>query len=111
MRNIDQIVQRLRWVMICAIVFSLINTLAGQPESFWHHPETAIRGDGLSIHNETNQTFEFFLGRGWQAYLIANLIYLSGAFLLVSALPRMPALIVIFSFIFGHYFGATNWLA
>jgi hypothetical protein len=56
----DQIVKRLRWAMIAVMLFSLFNTLAGQPRSFWHHPETAIRGDGLSIHNETNHTFEFF---------------------------------------------------
>jgi len=50
----DQIVKRLRWVMMAVMLFSLFNTLSGQPQSFWHHPETAIRGDGLSIHNETN---------------------------------------------------------
>ena len=107
----DQIVKRLRWVMIAAIVFSMGNTLAGQPESFWHHPETAIRGDGLSIYNTTNHTFDFYLGLGWQAYLITSLIYVLGAFLFVSLLPRRAALIAIFSFLFGHFFGATNWLA
>ena len=97
--------------MIGAILFSVINTLAGQPVSFWHHPEIAIRGDGLSIYNETNHTFEFSLGQGWQAYLIANLIYFLGAFLLVSVLPKKAALITIFSFTFGHYFVGCNWLA
>ena len=107
----DQIVKRLRWVMIGAILFSMINTLSGQPESFWDHPETAIRGDGLSIYNETNHTFDFYLGHGWPAYLLTGLIYLSGAYLLVSNLPKRVALITMFSFIFGHFFGATNWLA
>ncbi len=107
----DQIVKRLRWVMIGAILFSMVNTLLGQPVNFWHDPETALRGDGLSIYNETNHTFDFYLGLGWQAYLITSLIYLSGAFLLVSILPKRVALITIFSFIFGHFFGATNWLA
>ena len=55
------IVKRLRWLMVGAICFSIFSTLLGQPESFWQRPETAIRGDGLSIHNETNHTFEFFL--------------------------------------------------
>ena len=96
--------------MIGAILFSMINTLSGQPESFWHHPETAIRGDGLSIYNETNQTFDFFLGRGWVPYLLACLIYLSAAFLFVSLLPRKAALTAIFSFLFGHFFEANNWL-
>jgi hypothetical protein len=97
--------------MIAAIIFSVCITLLGQPENFWHHPETAIRGDGLSIYNTTNHTFDFYLGLGWQAYLMTSLIYLLGAFLFVSILPRRAALIAIFSFIFGHFFGATNWLA
>jgi hypothetical protein len=107
----DRIIKRLRWVMIAVMLFSLFNTLSGQPQSFWHHPETAIRGDGLSIHNETNHTLEFFLGYGWQAYLPACAVYFAAAFLIVSILPRTAALITIFSFIFGHYFGASNWLA
>ena len=107
----DQIVKRLRWVMVAAIIFSIINTLGGQPESFWHNPETAIRGDGLSIYDTTNHTFDFYLGLGWQPYLMTSVIYLLGVFLLVSILPRRAALIAIFSFLFGHFFGATNWLA
>jgi len=107
----DQIVKRLRWVMVAAIFFSVVNTLIGQPESFWQHPETAIRGDGLSIYNTTNHTFDFYLGLGWQAFLITSLIYVLGALLFVSILPRRAALIAIFSFLFGHFFGATNWLA
>jgi len=107
----NQIVKRLRWVMTGAILISMVNTLLGQPGNFWQHPKMAIRGDGLSIYNETNHTFDFFLGSGWQPYLLASLIYISGAFLLVSVLPRRVAMITIFSFIFGHYFGSTNWLA
>jgi hypothetical protein len=107
----DKIIKRLRWVMIGTMLFSMINTLAGQSRIFWYLPGTAIRGDGLSINNETNHTFEFFLGSGWQAYLIANLIYFSGTFLLVSVLPKRVALITIFSFIFGHFFVGSNWLA
>lgn len=107
----DQVVKRLRWVMIGAMLFSMVNTLCGQPESFWRNPETAIRGDGLSIHNATNHTFDFFLGQSWQAYLIASLIYLLALFLIVSMLPRAAALITIFAVVFAHYFGACNWLA
>jgi hypothetical protein len=107
----DQIVRRLRWAMMAVMLFSLFNTLSGQPESFWPHPETAIRGDGLSIHNATNHTFEFFLGHGWQAYLPACAVYFAAAFLIVSMLPRTAAMIAIFSFMLGHYFGASNWLA
>jgi hypothetical protein len=106
----DPIVKRLRWVMLGAILFSMINTLGGQPESYWHRPETAIRGDGMSIANPTNRTFEFFLGHGWQAYLAASVVYLAAAFFLVSILPRMAALMAVFAVLFGHFFGAANWL-
>jgi hypothetical protein len=106
----DQTVKRLRWVMIGAILFCMVNTLAGQPESFWHYPETAIRADGLSIYNQTNRTFDFFLGRGWMPYLLACLIYLSASFSFVSLLPRKTALTAIFSFLFGHFFEANNWV-
>jgi len=106
----DPTVKRLRWVVIGAILFSIANTLAGQPPSFWHAPETAVRFDGLSIHSQTNPMFDFFLGLGWQAYLGATLLYLAAVFLLVSLLPRRAALAAAFSFIFGHYFGASSWL-
>ncbi|MGD0632094.1 MAG: hypothetical protein ABR987_22410 [Terracidiphilus sp.] len=107
----DRIVKRLRWIMLGVMLFSVINTLIGQPKSFWYVPESAIRGDGLSIHNSTNPTFEFFLGHGWQSYLAASLLYLTAAFLIVSLLPRRSALVTAFSFILGHYFGGSNWIA
>ena len=107
----DRTVKRLRWVMVGAMLFSAINTLLCQSESFWRNPETAIRGDGLSIHNPTNHTFEFFLGNGWQAYVAACLVYFAAAFLLVSILPRRSGLTAIFSLLFGHLYGASNWLA
>src|SRR5450432_147022 len=100
----DQIVKRLRWVMIAVMLFSVILTLGGQPESFWRHPETAIRGDGLPIDDATNRTFEFFLGSGWAPFLLASLVYMAAAFLLLSLLPRRAALIAIFAIILGHYF-------
>ncbi len=107
----DALVRRLRWVMTGAMVFSMFNTLAGQPAGFWLHPEQAIRGDGLGIHNHTNHTFEFFLGQGWQPYVLACLAYLALAFVVVSVLPRKAALVICLSFIFGHFYGACQWLA
>ena len=107
----DLIVKRLRWVMAGAMLFSLFNTLAGQPESFWLNPETAIRGDGLRIHDPVNHTFEFFLSHGWQPCVAACLIYFALTFVIVSLLPKKAALIAIFSVIFGHFYGSANWLA
>ena len=107
----DKMVNRLRWVMAAVIIFSMANTLAGQPAGYWHNAALAIRGDGLSITNPTNHTFEFFLGSGWLPFVFAALAYLAGMLLLASVLPRKPALIFIFSVIFGHYYGGSNWLA
>ena len=107
----DEMVKRLRWAMAATIIFSMVNTLAGQPVGYWHNAALAIRGDGLAINNPTNRTFEFFLGSGWLPFVLAALVYLAGMFLLVSALPRKLALIFIFSVIFGHYYGGSNWLA
>jgi hypothetical protein len=107
----DPIVRRLRWVMIGAMLFSMLNTLGGQPGGFWLNPGNAMRGDGLHLHKHVNHTFEFFLSYGWRPYVASCLIYFALAFLLVSVLPRRAALIATFSFIFGHYFGACNWLA
>ena len=106
----DALVKRLRWVMLGVILFSILNTLAGQPASFWANPQTAMRGDGLSIYNATNHTFEFLLGHGWQLYLLSSLAYASVALLVVSYLPRFAALTTIFAVIFGHFYGSNNWL-
>jgi hypothetical protein len=38
------------------------------------------------------------------------LVYISVVFFLVSILPRRLALVSIFAFIFGHYYGASGWL-
>jgi hypothetical protein len=107
----DSVFKRLRWVMVGAMLFSMFNTLAGQPARFWINPEQAIRGDGLGLHNSVNHTFEFFLSRGWQPYALSCLIYLALAFVAVSILPRKAALIAGLSIIFGHYYGGSNWLA
>jgi hypothetical protein len=106
----DPVVRRMRWIVVGVILFDALLTLGGQPGSFWRDPETAIRGDGLSIHAATNHNFEFFLGQGWLAYLAATLAYAAVAYGLVSVLPRRVALFLVFSFIFGHGFGAANWI-
>jgi hypothetical protein len=107
----DPIVKRLRWLMLGVMLFSMVATLSGQPPDFLAHPEGAIRFDGLSIYDLTNHKFEFFLGHGWEAYVVACSVYFGAAFALVSILPRRLALIAIFSFIFGHFYGGSNWLA
>lgn len=107
----DEIVKRLRWVMAGLIIFSMVITLVGQPAAYWQNPAMAMRGDGLSINDPTNHTFEFCLGSGWAPFFVAALVYLTAMFLLASVLPRKPALVLIFSVIFSHYYDASNWLA
>jgi hypothetical protein len=107
----DPLVKRLRLVTVGAMLFSMFNTLAGQPAKFWLNSEKAIRGDGLGLHNPLNHTFEFFLSRGWQPYMLSCLVYLALAFVAVSVLPRKAALVTCLSFIFGHFYGACQWLA
>lgn len=111
LRTPSPLVARLRWVMVGAIGVSALLTLCGQSESFWHDPTTAIRGDGQPIHDPTNHTFEFFLAHGPAAFVAANLIYLALAFVVVSRLPRTVAVVAVFSLLFAHGYGATNWLA
>ena len=111
LRPPSPLVARLRWVMVGAIAVSVFLTLICQPKSFWHDPTTAIRGDGLPIHHPTNHWFEFFLGHGATAFLAGNLIYVALAFVVVSRLPRTAAVLAVFSMLFAHGYGATNWLA
>jgi hypothetical protein len=98
----DTSVRRLRWVMVGAMIFDKLNTLLGQPSAYWHHPEAA---------NEGNAFFHLFLSRGLPTYLLFSAVYITVIFLLVSIIPRRLALVSIFAFILGHYFGASTWLS
>lgn len=107
----DPAVDRLRWVMLCVMLAGIALTLAGQHPEFWGHPDSAMRGDGLGIHDPTNRSFEFLLGYGWAAYLACSAAYVAATFLLVSVLPRRIALVLLFTVMLGHVYGGTNWLA
>ena len=86
--------------MLGAMVLDFAMTLLGQPGSFWQHPETM---------RESNQLVRLFLGQGWTGYFLFDLVDISGAFLLVSILPRTFALICFFAFTLGGFIGASNW--
>lgn len=107
----NAIVRRLRWIMLGVMLVSMIATLTGQPAGFWHNPERATRFDGLSIYDHTNRKFEFFLGHGWAPYVTACTVYFVSAFAIVSLVPPRLAQIAIFAFIFGHFYGGSNWFA
>jgi hypothetical protein len=100
--NADKTVKRLRWVMVGAMLFDKLNTLLGQPSAYWQHPDAANEGDTF---------FRFFLSRGLPVYLLFSLVYIVAIFLLVSVVPRRCGLVIIFAFIFGHFLGASTWLA
>ena len=95
--------------MVAVMIAGIVLTLASQPSEFWIRPSTAIRGDGLGIHNPTNHSFEF--GRGWFAYLACSAVYVAVSFLFVSVLPRWIALVLLFTVILGHVYAGTNWFA
>ncbi|HZF01341.1 MAG TPA: hypothetical protein VE344_05530 [Methylomirabilota bacterium] len=97
----DKITKRLRWVMVCVILFDKFNTLLGQPNTYWQHPETV---------DEINRGVHYFLSKGLPIYLLDSLITISLLFLFVSIISRKIALIVIFTVILNHYFGASFWL-
>lgn len=97
----DKAVRRLRWLMIAVMFFDMVNTLLFQPKEYWHHPEQAL---------EANRFFFIFLSHGLLIYLPFALFYAEITFLVVSILPRRPALVVICTFILGHFYGACTWL-
>lgn len=96
----DGLVRRLRWVMVCVILSDTVHTLLGQPKSYWQHPATA---------SEQNQFIRLFVIQGCWPFVLWSLLYVAGAFIAVSILPRRFALVTLFSFILGHYFGASTW--
>lgn len=96
-----QIVKKLRWMMVGAMLFDMINTILGQPASYWHHPETANEGFSLS---------RFFIMQGWEIFLLYDLIFFSLFFFLVSSIPKRPALVLVIGLILSYYFGACTWI-
>ena len=98
----DPLLNRLSWVMAGVILFDDINTLLGQPASFWQHPETA---------DEFNRLTHFFISPGWMWYCIEQLIYITGAFFLARILPKKISLVILSALILGHFDGGSSWLA
>jgi hypothetical protein len=98
----DKTVKRLRWVMVGTMLFDTLNTLLGQPGAYWQNPTAANEGDPF---------FRIFLSRGLLVYLLFSLVYIAVIFLLVSTVRRKLGLVILFSFMLGHFLGASTWLA
>ena len=112
MTQIDepQLVKRLRWTAIVLVAFGAALTLAAQPSRFWSLPKTAIRFDGLPIHNTTNPMFDFFLGHGWLAYLAGVGLYGAIIWLLPTVLPKRLAMATELAVILGLSYSESNWV-
>ena len=98
----DERLKRLRWVMLAVILFDNLNTLFGQPAVYWLHPETVQEGNRLT---------HIFISRGWAWFVGYELVYMAVAYLLACIPSRRVAVTIMLSFIFGHYYGASTWLA
>jgi hypothetical protein len=105
-----QLVKRLRWTAIVLVAFGAALTLAAQPSRFWSLPKTAIRFDGLPIHNTTNPMFDFFLGHGWLAYLAGVGLYGAIIWLLPTVLPKRLAMVTELAVILGLSYSKSNWV-
>ena len=96
-----QLINKLRWMMVAAMLFDMTNTILGQPASWWQHPATANEGFALS---------RFFIMQGLGVFLLYDLVFFSLLFLLVSSLPKRPALVLVILLILSYYFGACTWI-
>ncbi len=104
------LVTRLLGITILLIAAGAVLTLAAQPSSFWSLPQTAVRFDGLAIHSSTNPMFDFFLGRGWPAYLAGVSLYGAAVWLMVAVLPKRLAMVAEFTVILGLSYCGSNWI-
>ncbi|HXA45659.1 MAG TPA: hypothetical protein VNZ25_09145 [Candidatus Angelobacter sp.] len=97
----DRTVKRLRWVMVGTTLFDQFNTLLGQAANYWQHPNTA---------DEINQSWHYSLSHGLPFYLLDSFVIIVALFLIASLIPKKIALIVMFTAILNHFFGASFWL-
>jgi len=97
----EDIIRRLRWVMLLVMLIDTACTLAGQPPAYWHDPSKA---------NEIEPVVRFLLVRGVLPFAVAALLYLGGVFYLVSVAAARIALTILFAFLLAHFWGATSWL-
>ncbi len=104
-------VAHLSWVATAVIALSCLLTLAGQPASYWHNTDTAIRGDGLSVFSSTNPTFSFWISHGWLPFAISSILFIAIVNRLIVILPRVLGQMAALSLVFGYTFNICNWLA
>jgi hypothetical protein len=94
--------KRLRGLLAAVIIVDLAITLYGQPRGPLVKPGS---------YDEMNPVFAWFLAKGWLSFAAMSVVYIVSVIMLVSALPGPSGSVVLFSFMFAHYFGACTWLA
>lgn len=92
---------RVRWILPPVIGLDTAMTLLGQPDSYWSRPTSA---------DEYNDFFAWFLTQGADFFLWTSLLYVVGAILVASLLPRPVALAATLAYVLGHYMGACSWI-
>jgi hypothetical protein len=95
----DKIIRRLRWVLLLAILIDGACTLIGQPPDYPRATE------------ENEPIVGFFLERGYVVFAAAGLLYGVGIIFIISVVPRRIGLIILFTLLLAHFWGATSWLA
>lgn len=87
--------------MSFVILFDFANTLFGQPNTFWQHPETM---------NEHNHLVHWVAAQGLWLLILFMLLYTVAAFAFVSLARTRLALVGLFAFILCDYHGAAAWI-
>ena len=52
----DLSIKRLRWIMLGAMLFDLLITLAGQPVTYWVDPTAAVEGNPVVRTNRCSKS-------------------------------------------------------
>ena len=95
------LIRRCRWVMMAMILADITLTMIGQPREYWTDPS--------KVH-EGNELFHFIMSKGPAVSITVDVLYLLGAYLLVTKLPVRLGTALMLALMFGHYFGASSWL-
>jgi hypothetical protein len=52
----------------------------------------------------------FFMVRGYMPFALGGLLYVMGVIFIVSVVPRIVGLVILFTLLLDHFWSATSWL-
>jgi hypothetical protein len=87
--------------MVAVILVDFVNTLLGQPSTFWAHSDRM---------NEHNQLIRSIAAHGYWYVIVYMLLHIVAAFLFVSLARGRLALAGLLAFILCHYHGGATWI-